>query len=206
LATTHPDLCKELVDPADGLKYSAGSNKKVKWFCDKHGEEYTWSATISNRTGHKNGCGACAVTGYDASKPGSLYVLRDKIQGRDCVQFGISNVIEKRLVTHKRSGFKSAPLKVFNSNDGALIGALEKEMKAEQARRSIPTCTKSGIKFDGSTEAFITNSPEADGFLDWILEEVSRASESLGAAASPVQTPRASPPMLLPRFAGLISG
>jgi hypothetical protein len=177
LATTHPDLCKELVNLEDGFKYTAGSGAKVKWFCDLHDVEYVWTTTISSRTGARSGCGKCAKSGYDPTKPGFLYVLSDLIpvkkRNEDCVQFGISNVIKDRLDVHKRSGFTSAPLLVVTSNSGALIRALEKELIAEQKHRSIPTCTDSGIKFDGSTEAFVMGSPEADAFLTWILNTAS---------------------------------
>jgi hypothetical protein len=118
-------------------------------------------------------CRGCAKSGYNQLKPGFLYILRDQIQGEDCAQFGISNNPKRRLAVHKSSGFASAPLLVVTSNSGALVSSLEGELITEQKRRSIPTCTESGIKFSGSTEAFTMGSPEADAFLIWILNTAS---------------------------------
>jgi hypothetical protein len=58
LATTHYYLVKELVDKSIAYQYSYGTQKKVLWKCDKHGEY--WSS-ISNRARSNAGCNKCAI-------------------------------------------------------------------------------------------------------------------------------------------------
>lgn len=56
---THPDLCRELLDPGDSLKYTYGSHKKVWWKCSKC--TYVWKSAISYRTRRKQlGCPSCS--------------------------------------------------------------------------------------------------------------------------------------------------
>lgn len=66
LATTHPELSKQAVgwNPQD---YSAGSNKKVLWKCEKG---HKWTTAILHRTGKSpTGCPICSnyklETGYN---------------------------------------------------------------------------------------------------------------------------------------------
>lgn len=58
LATTHPDLAKELVHSEDGLKYTAGSEALVEWRCKNH-PDHIWKATIYNRAHLGVGCPIC---------------------------------------------------------------------------------------------------------------------------------------------------
>ena len=57
LATTHPELSKELLDPCDAKALKAGSNQKVFWQC---GEGHTWEATPSDRTIKGSDCPYCS--------------------------------------------------------------------------------------------------------------------------------------------------
>ena len=56
MATTHPDLAKELV--GDATKVSAGTHKKLDWMCVQCGHE--WKATGANRK-RGRGCPKCAL-------------------------------------------------------------------------------------------------------------------------------------------------
>lgn len=56
LATTHPDLAKELVDPACAYTFSKGSDKKVSWECQ---EGHIWETKISHRV-RGSGCPYCS--------------------------------------------------------------------------------------------------------------------------------------------------
>ena len=64
LATIKPTLALELVDPSLAETVTAGSGKKLRWFCDGTEEvahpRYEWSTTVAKRSsGH--GCPVCAV-------------------------------------------------------------------------------------------------------------------------------------------------
>lgn len=55
LATTHPDLAAQLVDPNDGSRVSFGSNRKLRWRCS---DGHEWMATPNSRSQGK-GCAQC---------------------------------------------------------------------------------------------------------------------------------------------------
>jgi len=102
LATTHPKLANEAVDYELTKTVTAGSNKKLKWKCSKG---HRWSATVSSRT-HKTdprGCPVCADYGFSPEKPAWLYLMER--HGEQ--QFGITNVPQTRMRTHKRNRWKS---------------------------------------------------------------------------------------------------
>jgi len=56
LATTHPDLAAELVDPTLATQLTSGSGQKVWWRCDLGHE---WDAIVANRE-RRTGCPVCA--------------------------------------------------------------------------------------------------------------------------------------------------
>jgi DNA-directed RNA polymerase subunit RPC12/RpoP len=56
IATSHPDIASQLVE-ADLSAIKGGTNKKVKWKCDRG---HLWMATPSSRTGSKTGCPFCS--------------------------------------------------------------------------------------------------------------------------------------------------
>lgn len=58
MATTHPELAAQLVDPQLGRTLKARSNKKVTWRCDRG---HTWEASPNNQTGPSGrGCPVCS--------------------------------------------------------------------------------------------------------------------------------------------------
>lgn len=63
LATTHPDLARQLLDPEQGKLVGAGSSKKLEWVCDKN-PEHVWTAAVRNRVGFNGkastGCPVCS--------------------------------------------------------------------------------------------------------------------------------------------------
>lgn len=63
LATTHPDLATQLVDPTQAITVSAGSGKKLTWQCTTD-PLHTWDAPARHRIGTKTkpptGCPHCA--------------------------------------------------------------------------------------------------------------------------------------------------
>jgi len=59
LATTHPNLCLEIVE-GDPQKVSAGSHNNFKWRCSKG---HTYEALVVNRAVGKSGCAKCINRG-----------------------------------------------------------------------------------------------------------------------------------------------
>ena len=55
LATTHPELARELFDPSLATSLGAGSGK-VKWRCD---QGHVWEAPVRGRASNGNGCTRC---------------------------------------------------------------------------------------------------------------------------------------------------
>jgi hypothetical protein len=58
LSETHPELCRE-ISVGDPTKFSAGSDMKFVWVCQKN---HTWTASIGNRALRGTGCPDCANT------------------------------------------------------------------------------------------------------------------------------------------------
>lgn len=58
LATTHPNLVKELVN-VDPTTIKEGSNLKVEWKCSKEDCGHVWKTVVANRAQKKSGCPAC---------------------------------------------------------------------------------------------------------------------------------------------------
>ncbi len=57
LATTHPDLAKEVYN-CDPTTISKGMMEKISWKCSKHG--HIWNERISHRTNESTGCPYCS--------------------------------------------------------------------------------------------------------------------------------------------------
>jgi hypothetical protein len=60
LATTHPDLSRQLVEPAVSRQVSAGAAVKVLWFCETGHSHHRWLTTVASRALNGSGCGVCA--------------------------------------------------------------------------------------------------------------------------------------------------
>lgn len=73
LATTHPDIAKELADPSLATRLVAGSGKRVEWVCE-HGHH--WMAAPCDRTGHHTGCPECANVGTSEKEKDFCDVIR----------------------------------------------------------------------------------------------------------------------------------
>lgn len=62
LATTHPELFKELVDKT--IEVTHGSSKRVSWSCSTSG--HLWTTSVSQRTNSKSGCPDCNMTQFNS--------------------------------------------------------------------------------------------------------------------------------------------
>lgn len=137
IKTTYPDLATEAVG-WDPTKYSHGSGAKVKWKCS---EGHEWNAVISSRTSGGQGCPSCSISGFDPNKQGWLYLLEHPEW--DLYQIGISNVLDKRLRTHKNLGWV-----VLDTR-----GPLQGDVTYEWEQSIIRTLKKVGAIFDADKVA-----------------------------------------------------
>ena len=174
LATVNPDLAAELVDPGLAETVTAGSGKKLDWFC--HGTDDVphprreWSADVAHRS-DGSGCAVCAKSGFDPSEAGWLYFLRH--DGWGMQQIGITNEPDVRIGKHGRSGWELVDIRKYD--DGALCAATEiAALDALETRGA--NLGQSGIdrKFDGYTEAWSTAALELEGLpqlLEWVNDD-----------------------------------
>jgi hypothetical protein len=59
LATVRPDLAEQLVNPSQAETVTAGSGKKLLWFCETGHPRYEWEAMVCHRF-NGTGCSVCA--------------------------------------------------------------------------------------------------------------------------------------------------
>lgn len=104
---------------------------------------HEWAASITNLLNGR-GCPSCAKSGYDPSKPGTLYALRHENGAH--IKIGISNAHSRRLAELRRATpFKFEPISLHHSDDGRVIADLEKVF-----HQNFESSGFSG--FDGATE------------------------------------------------------
>lgn len=137
IQTSFPDLAEEAVG-WDPTKFSHGSGEKVTWKCK---EGHQWDAVISSRTTGGQGCPSCSVSGFDPNKEGWLYLLVHPEWHLH--QIGISNVLDKRLKTHRNLGWV-----VIDTR-----GPLQGDITYEWEQSIIRTLKKSGAIFDAEKVA-----------------------------------------------------
>lgn len=150
IATTHPQLVKEAYD-FDPTTLSKGSTKKVQWKCSSC--EHIWTTNPNSRTspGHDTGCPECNGRGFDKLKPGYLYLMCQP--DWNLAQIGITNYPQKRLKTHKKSGWYIVDLIALPS--GVDTVQTETELKRWLRSAGITKGHKpDGSKFDGYTESW----------------------------------------------------
>ncbi len=130
-------------------KYSAGSNKKVKWRCP---ENHKWKATISSVVSSRNfGCPTCSKSGYDPNKKAYLYFVRH-INWK-MLQIGITNFPDDRLNDHKQLGWEI--IEIRGPMDGHLTQEWETAiLRMLKAKGADLSNSKIVGKFDGYSEAW----------------------------------------------------
>jgi hypothetical protein len=147
LATTHPDLARELID-GDVKKISKGSTRKYTWKCNLG---HTWKAGVDSRTNMESGCPSCAVFGFNPSKDGFLYFLSHSRW--DMYQIGISNFPDDRVHDHIKLGWDLLELR------GPMEGYLTQQwetaiLRMLKAKGADLSNRKISGKFDGYSEAW----------------------------------------------------
>jgi hypothetical protein len=147
LATINPVLAREAQSDATAVTYRSG--KKLNWKCPKG---HSWSATVASRTAG-SGCPSCAVTGYDPTEQGWLYLLTHP--DWEMTQVGITNVPKGRLREHASHGWELIDL------HGPMDGSLARQWETDILRYVKSQGVKlrpigEGGKFSGYTEAWWT--------------------------------------------------
>lgn len=150
------------------------SGKLIYWkhYIRNKKEWHTWRATVGSQIAPGQ-CPTCHPGGFDSIKESKLYILGDLIKSSHIIQFGISNKIEKRLTTHRKSGFINAPLALIDFPVGSEAMVLERELINLMKEHGLRSCRAQGILFDGSSEAFCLEDADQD-FLDEFMELVTR--------------------------------
>jgi hypothetical protein len=123
LTTTHPHLAKEwhphLNLPVLPTEVITGTAKKFWWVCD---EGHEWQATGNSRRNGSN-CPACSQSGFDSTKPATLYFIQhQKLLAR---KVGITNTNARidRLREFKKLGWEV--LATFESDPGLKVQTTE---------------------------------------------------------------------------------
>jgi hypothetical protein len=96
LATTHPDLARELLD-VDPRSLTAGSGSGCMWLCDVHGP---YAQQVRKRASGQ-GCPACAAYGFNPSLPAWVYLAERPGEQ----QVGITGDLRRRAREHERHGW-----------------------------------------------------------------------------------------------------
>jgi hypothetical protein len=120
LMTTRPDIAETWDYKRNGdvlpSMVIGGSNKKYWWTCDKG---HHWFAYLSLRTRGRN-CPSCSKGGYDATKPGWVYLIESKEMA--AFKVGISNSEFRRLAQYDAHW---AVLKVWHHESGRVVADVE---------------------------------------------------------------------------------
>lgn len=126
MATTHPDLASEWHPTRNGqispTEVFAGARRSFWWKCPQGHE---WFASSFPRT-LGVGCPECAISGFDAGKPGTLYLIaNDILRSR---KIGITNTyaVTDRLRGWERLGWKIIHTQM--SENGRAVQIAEKEI------------------------------------------------------------------------------
>lgn len=178
LSSLLPDLASQWHPTKNGSltpeKVTVSSGRKVWWCHLSHsGELHEWRTTINSRSDKRmpSGCSKCSRRGFDPNASAHIYILSAKIKGHLVLHFGISNKVNRRLSKHRNSGFISDPIALIPFSSGLDAKTTEASLTKLMKEYEIPSCSKQGIRFDGSTEAFIIDDLDED-FLEEFQEIV----------------------------------
>ena len=176
LATKCPTIAREW-HPTKNKKLTASQvtkqSRAAVWWRHKSltsNEIHIWKSAVYSRTGKKpQGCPNCAVSGFDVSKPAHLYIIQTKIERKCVIQFGISNIVEHRLMTHKKSGFIHHPIALLAFEKGSQALDLENKLLHLMEDYNLDSCFVKNILFPGASEAFCLEDAD-EGFLEEFTE------------------------------------
>ena len=148
----------------DPKKVSRGSTEKREWRCK---ENHQWSTSPNTRSGG-SGCPTCSKSGFDPNAEGWIYFL--KHDRWNLLQIGITNNPDDRLGRHRRLGWKVVDVR--GPMDGLIARNWETSLLQMLKRHGAKLGPQEVAgKFDGYTEAWITNSFPSDS-LQALIEMV----------------------------------
>lgn len=150
LQTRFPDIAREWHPSKNTKKPSEvgfGTATAYWWMCENG---HSFKSAVVNRTANGSGCRTCTNMGFDPTAPGFLYLLRDELRGLQ--QFGITNVPERRLATHRKNGWEV--LDVVGPADGYWIDETELAIKHFLRDRGVLLARDYPDKFDGYSESW----------------------------------------------------
>ncbi len=110
-----------------------------------------WNVSQSDLCSAGRGCASCALSGFDTGKPADLYLLTRSKRGLQETQYGVSNVLDKRLAKHAANGWRLVDV---ISGPGDEILALENLIKGAMKAKGIYRREYHDEKYDGYTEAW----------------------------------------------------
>jgi len=181
LKTTHPEIAVEAFG-WDPTTVTAGSNKKLKWKCEKG---HVWSSVVGSRAKGSqarrkaSGCPSCAKFGFKPDSKAWLYFLEHSEM--ELFQIGIANDIKRRLEKHEAAGWKI--VEVRGPMDGYLTKSLESAfLIAVRNRGGVIAKDIKLEKFDGYTEAWTKKSLNVTSIkqiLDWVYEDEGNSAEAI---------------------------
>jgi hypothetical protein len=119
---------------------------KVWWTCESN---HSFKASVAHRSNGR-GCPACSTGGFNPLEHGWLYLLKHEQWG--LLQIGISNVIDQRLMKHKKSGWRV--LDVKGPLDGYWAMEMESDILGTLREQRVDVGNHAVGKFDGFTEAW----------------------------------------------------
>ena len=152
LATVKPELASQAIG-WDPTTVTRGTNSKKDWICE---EGHRWSASVASRS-NGIGCPSCATSGFDPNSDGWLYLLTHP--GWQLLQIGITNFPDSRLASHRRLGWEL--IEVRGPMDGLIAREWESSILHMLKRHGAKLAPEEVAgKFDGYTEAWLTNSYE----------------------------------------------
>lgn len=117
LATTRPDLARELIDGPDPTTITRNARVTARWRCSSCGHE--WKKSVFSRGYDRSGCPNCSRGAFDVDKPGYLYLMARAGEQ----QVGITNNLKERLLTHSRRGWEL--MDASNAMSGHRVAAIE---------------------------------------------------------------------------------
>src|SRR5699024_4771698 len=127
LATIHPELSKELLDPTCAIGLAPRSHTSLTWCCPTYGHLY--QATAANRTAKRpRGCPVCAnrvvvpnVNDLATTHPDLAKRLMDPAEAHTVV-FGTGRILRWRCPEHPQISIQARPMTLARSGCGICNG------------------------------------------------------------------------------------
>lgn len=128
LATTHPDIAAQLVNPSLATQMKAGSNKKVAWQCQAN-PEHTWTTSPYLRIYKNERCSECynrrTITGRNdlaTTHPNIAAQLVDPSLATT-INYNSSTPVEWRCDIHTTFTWKASPFNRAVAHSGCPVCA-----------------------------------------------------------------------------------